>query len=318
MTAVAEHSALAAHDAAVAIVEVGPRDGFQSIGPLIPTDRKVAVVNALYAAGIRRMEATSFVSPSALPQLADAEEVLAAAQDLAGLDAQVLVPTARHAERASAAGAKHIAFVLSVSERHNRGNVRRSPMESVEEYRAIIGSLAPGIKIRLNVATAFDCPHEGRIPLADVLALLDRLVPIDPDAEIALCDTTGRVTPDHVEALFGAVIERYPQVPAWAFHAHDTYGLGAANVLAAWKAGVSIFDSAIAGLGGCPFAPGATGNVATEDLAWMFEGMGVSTGIDLHRLASVAEEATTIPGAQVGGRVRDAPKARARRIEAVT
>jgi hydroxymethylglutaryl-CoA lyase len=305
-------------DAAVAIVEVGPRDGFQSIGPLIPTDRKIAVVNALYAAGVRRMEATSFVSPSALPQLADADEVLAAAQALAGLDAQVLVPTARYAERASVAGAKHIAFVLSVSERHNQGNVRRSPMESVEEYRAVVGSLATGMKIRLNVATAFDCPHEGRIALADVMTLLDRLVPIEPNAEIALCDTTGRVTPDHVEVLFGAVIARYPQVRAWAFHAHDTYGLGAANVLAAWKAGVSIFDAAIAGLGGCPFAPGATGNVATEDLAWMFEGMGVRTGIDVHRLASVAEEAATIPGAQVGGRVRDALRARACRFEAVT
>ena len=131
-------------------------------------------------------------------------------------------------------------------------------------------------------------------------------------------DTTGRVTPDHVEALFGAVIARYPQVRAWAFHAHDTYGLGAANVLAAWRAGVSVFDAAIAGLGGCPFAPGATGNVATEDLAWMFEGMGIRTGLDVHRLASVAEEAATIPGAQVGGRVREALKARACRIESVT
>src|ERR1700758_2476120 len=198
-------------DAAVAIVEVGPRDGFQAIGPLIPPDRKIAVVNALHAAGVRRMEATSFVSPSALPQLADAGEVLAAAQALAALDAQVLVPTARHAERASVAGAKHIAFVLSVSERHNRGNVRRSPMESVEEYRAVIGSLAPCVKIRLNVATAFDCPHEGRIPHADVTTLLDRLIPIKSDAEIALCDTTGRVTPDHVEAMFGAVMARYPR-----------------------------------------------------------------------------------------------------------
>jgi hydroxymethylglutaryl-CoA lyase len=273
---------MAMSDVAVAIVEVGPRDGFQSIGPLIPTDRKIAVVNALHAAGVRRMEATSFVSPSVLPQLADADEVLAAAQTLAGLDAQVLVPTARHAERASVAGAKHIAFVLSVSERHNRGNVRRSPLESVEEYRAIIGSLAPGMKIRLSVATAFDCPHEGRISFTDVMTLLDRLIPIEPDAEIALCDTTGRVTPDHVEALFRAVIVRYPEVRAWAFHAHDTYGLGAANVLAAWKAGVSIFDAAIAGLGGCPFATGATGNVRRRTWRGCSRELGISTGIDIH------------------------------------
>ena len=300
----------------VTLVEVGPRDGFQSVAPLIPTQRKLEIVTRLHAAGIRRMEATSFVSPSAVPQLADAADVLAGAQALAGLDPQVLVPTARQAERALAAGATHLAFVLSVSERHNRSNVRRAPADSAEEYRGIVTSLADGIRLRLNIATAFDCPYDGKVAVGDTLALLDRLVPIAPDAEIALCDTTGRVTPDHVQRLFAACFDRFPDVGRWAFHAHDTYGLGAANVLAAWGSGVRIMDASVSGLGGCPFAPGATGNVATEDLVWMFEGMGIATGVDLAALVGIAQDIAALPGAQTGGRVRDAVTSRRCRAEA--
>lgn len=295
----------------VEIVEVGLRDGFQSVGPFIPTDRKIALVTALHAAGLRRMEVTSFVSPRALPQLADAAEVLAAAQALSGLDAQVLVPTARHAERALAAGADHLSFVLSVSERHNRGNVRRSPAESAEEYAQIVAMMPPGTRMRLNLATAFDCPHLGKVDQAETLALLERLAGCAPQAEVALCDTTGRVDPGHVRTLFGAAAERFPEVVRWAFHGHDTYGLGAANVLAAWDAGVRVFDASVAGLGGCPFAPGATGNVATEDLVYMFDGMGAATGIDLATLVKAAHEVAELPGAQTGGRVRIAMEARA-------
>lgn len=290
----------------VQIVEVGPRDGFQSVGPIIPTEQKIAVLNGLYDAGIRRVEATSFVSPAAVPQLADAAEVMAAAYALPGLDPQVLVPTARHAERALEAGAKHIAFVLSVSERHNQSNVRRTPEESAEEYARIAVMAPSDVKIRLNLATAFDCPYDGLVDEGTTLALLDRLVDHAPRAEVALCDTTGRVTPDHVARLFGLAMERFPQAAAWAFHGHDTFGMGAANVLSAWRAGVHIFDASIAGLGGCPFAPGATGNVATEDLIWMFGGMNLDTGIDLAALVSVAEKVAQLPGAQIGGRVREA------------
>lgn len=291
---------------AVSIVEVGTRDGFQSVGPLIPTARKIALLTGLYEAGVRRVEATSFVSPAAVPQLADAAEIVAAAAGLPGLDSQVLVPTARQAERALAAGAGHLCFVLSVSDAHNRSNVRRSPAESVAEYRAIADMMPPGMPMRLNVATAFDCPYQGRIHEHEAVALLRDLVDVLPDAEIALCDTTGRVAPAHVEALFGMVAAAFPQVRRWAFHAHDTFGLGAANVLAAYKAGVRIFDASVAGLGGCPFAPGATGNVATEDLIWMFDGMAVGTGISLDRLVEVAREVAELPGASVGGRVRNA------------
>lgn len=295
----------------VQIVEVGPRDGFQSVGPIIPTSVKIATIRALHDAGLRRMETTSFVSPSALPQMADASEIVAAVARVGGLDSQVLVPTARHAERALEAGARHLSAVLSVSERHNMGNVRRMPMESVADYGAMVAAMPVDARMRLNLATAFDCPHIGRIDESAVLDLLDHLVQVTPDVEIALCDTTGRADPVQVRRLFAAVKDRFPDVRGWAFHGHDTYGLGAANVLAAWDAGVRVFDAAVAGLGGCPFAPGATGNVATEDLVWMFGRMGVETGIDLDRLTSAAVDVAALPGAQVGGRVRDAVAARA-------
>ena len=301
----------------VQIVEVGPRDGFQSVKPFIPTATKISILQQLYAAGVRRVEATSFVSVEALPQLSDAAEVLGAAQSLAGFDAQVLVPTARHAARAIEAQAKHLAFVLSVSEAHNQSNVRRSPAESAGEYAKLVALLPQNVKLRLNLATAFDCPFAGRVDEAQTLALLGQLVPIAPGAEIALCDTTGRVTPDHVSALFAQARARFPQVKTWAFHAHDTYGLGTANTLAAYHAGIRVFDAAIAGLGGCPFAPGATGNVATEDLVWMFGGMNIETGIDISGLVEVALRVKALPGAQIGGRVRDALVAKARREKAL-
>lgn len=289
----------------VDIVEVAPRDGFQSVRGFIPTQTKISVLAALYKAGLRRVEVTSFVSPSAVPQLADAAEVLAAAGAMQGLDAQVLVPNLRNAERAIQAGARHLAFVLSVSEPHNMQNVRRTPAQSVEEYRQLTTRLPSDTRLRLNVATAFDCPFEHRATDRQTVMLLEQVVPIAPGAEIALCDTTGRASPDRVQTLFSAAVARYPGV-RWAFHGHDTYGMGAANIFAAWQTGIRVFDASVAGLGGCPFAPGATGNVATEDVVWLFAKMGVQTGIDLDTLVRAADEVTRIPEAQIGGRVRDA------------
>ncbi|MET0373250.1 MAG: hydroxymethylglutaryl-CoA lyase, partial [Rhizorhabdus sp.] len=170
----------------------------------------------------------------------------------------------------------------------------------------LVAGLPAGVALRLNVATAFDCPFDGMVTSDEVIALLDQLVPIRPNAEIALCDTTGRATPDQVAALFARVIERFPDGSGGVFHGHDTYGLGVANVLAAYGAGARAFDASFAGLGGCPFAPGATGNVATEDVVWTFDKMGISTGVDLDRLLDVAEDAVAIPGAMAGGRVRTA------------
>ena len=294
----------------VTIVEVGPRDGYQGIGPFIPTQTKISLLERLAAAGLTRIEIGSFVSPKALPQMRDTADVLAACARLPRLRPQVLVPSERWGREAVAAGATALVFVLSVSESHNRNNVRRSPEESAEEYARLLAAVPAGTAIRLDLATSFDCPFEGRVPVEKTLALLDRLVPLDPAAEICPCDTTGRADPAHVAELFAAVRERFPAVSAWALHAHDTYGLGLANVHAAYREGVRVFDASFAGLGGCPFAPGATGNVATEDLVWMFGRMGVSTGIDLDRLLPVARDGAAIPGGLSGGRVRDALSAR--------
>lgn len=290
----------------IELVEVCPRDGLQAVNTLVSTDLKIDLIRDLYAAGLRRIEITSFVSPSALPQMKDAAEIVAAAKSFDGLDASVLVPTVRHAERALAAGANHLVFVLSVSEAHNRSNVKRSPSESVTEYAQLAALLPPGTKLRLNVATAFDCPMTGQVEEAAVMALLADLVTIAPQAEVALCDTTGRASPSHVGHLFALALARFPTTARWAFHGHDTYGLGTANVFAAWQAGIDVIDASCAGLGGCPFAPGATGNVATEDVVWMMDRMGVATGVDIERLCSVAQRITVLPGVQTGGRVRKA------------
>jgi hydroxymethylglutaryl-CoA lyase len=296
--------------AAVEIVEVGPRDGFQGIGPFIPTEIKIEMLERLVAAGLRRIEIGSFVSTSAVPQLRDTPELLAACARMPGLEPQVLVPSERRGKDAVRAGARRLVFVLSVSEAHNRNNVRRHPLESAEEYERLLVAIPADVAIRLDIATAFDCPFTGRVPEADTIALLDRLIPVRPDAEICLCDTTGRADPAHVEGLFAACKARFPEAKAWALHAHDTYGLGLANVHAAFREGVHVFDTSFGGLGGCPFAPGATGNVATEDLVWMFERMGVATGIDLDALVAVAREGASLPGGMPGGRVRDALAAR--------
>ncbi|MEC3911898.1 hydroxymethylglutaryl-CoA lyase [Sphingobium sp. CR2-8] len=291
---------------AVTIVDVGPRDGFQPIGPFIPTDQKLTTIRQLHAAGLRRIEATAFVSDVAVPQLADAATIVQATQDLDGLEVQVLVPNLRHTERALAAGATRLAFVLSVSEKHNMNNVRRTPLDSVAEYARICAMLPEGVAMRINLATAFDCPFDGPVDPAEALDIIARVAAIKPDAELCLCDTTGRVTPDRVAALLGTARSRHPEVAQWAFHGHDTYGLGVANVIAATTAGLTVIDASVAGLGGCPFAPGATGNVATEDVVWTLERMGISTGIDLMALIAVAGEAAKLPGATAGGRVRDA------------
>lgn len=288
----------------VSIVEVAPRDGLQSISPFIPTDRKIALVHALYRAGVRRIEVTSFVSSKAVPQMADAEEVLAAAQALPGLDAQVLAPSLRQAERALAAGARHLAFVVSASETHNQSNVRRSPAESLEEFKRIVSISPSDARFRVNIATSFNCPHEGPVAPETVMTLIENLAATAPKLEIALCDTTGRTTPGRVGQLFEMARQRYPGIDSWAFHGHDTYGFGVANAFAAWNAGARAFDTSIAGITGGAHADDISGNVATEDLVWMFTDMGIQTRIDLDALISVARDAETLPDTKAGGRVR--------------
>ena len=289
------------------LIEVAPRDGFQPIGPFIPTTEKVGFVRDALAAGLHRIEIGSFVNPKAVPQLRDTGDVLRETADLPGLDPQILVPNARGVELALKAGVKHLVYVISASDSHNRSNVRRDTDVSIAEYGAVVRGLPAGTKLRLNLATAFDCPFDGRMAEDFVLERLGRMLEHRADVEVGLCDTTGRADPAHVASLSAACLRRWADAGTRVvFHGHDTYGLGLANIAAAWNVGINGFDTAFAGLGGCPFAPGATGNTATEDAAWMFRRMGVETGIDLDALVLLALRAAALPGAQPGGRVRAA------------
>jgi hydroxymethylglutaryl-CoA lyase len=296
---------------AVEIVEVGPRDGFQAVVPFIATEEKIRVCRGLVDAGVRRLEAGAFVSPKAIPQMADIRQVLGAIGRPEGLRVSVLVPNAKGGLMALEEGVDEIVFVISVSEAHNRSNVRRSVDESFADLAGLLRTAPRPFRLRLNLATCFDCPFEGRIEPERVQRAVEKALALTPELEFGICDTTGRALPDHVRSLMSLLLGRYGGAGAgFAFHGHDTYGLGIANALAAYEAGTRVFDAATGGLGGCPFAPGATGNTATEDLVFTFENMGIRTGIALDRLLAVADQAVAIPGASIGGHVRSLPRQR--------
>lgn len=281
----------------VTIVEVAPRDGLQAVPGFVPTERKIALVQALADAGLVEIEATSFVSPKAIPQLADAAEVLAAANAIPGILPSVLVPNRKGAERALAAGARKLGLVMSATEGHNRSNLNRSVEESFADLADIVASLPDdGPAIRWSFSCSFHCPFEGVVPRERVLGLLERAVAIRPGLVFALADTTGNAAPDQVRALFGVAIARFGGRARFAFHGHDTYNLGIANVAAAFEAGVREIDAAAGGIGGCPFAPGASGNVATEDVVWLFRRLGVETGVDWRKLLAAADLAARLAG----------------------
>lgn len=292
------------------ICEVAPRDGFQSIADPLPTETKIAIIQELVAAGCPRVEIGSFVSPRAVPQMADIADIAAAVSDLpARLCA--LVPNMRGAEDAVAAGIREVCYVFSVSEAHNRANVRQSVEQSIAGLADVAAALPDAVTLRVDLATAFDCPFDGIVPMERVMSAVARTAAIAPAAEIALCDTTGRANPFMVRDRFRAAMA-VPDTNGnlWAFHGHDTFGQGVANALAAWEAGVDVFDTAVAGLGGCPFAPGATGNTATEDLVFAFNEGGRDTGIDMARLLLVADRIAALPGGVTGSHLRIVPRAR--------
>lgn len=299
----------------VILSDVAPRDGLQSIGPFVPTGTKIALVRALHGAGLRRMEIGSFVSPRAIPQMADTAEVLRAALELPGLECTVLVPNRRGYDTAVAAlsknlGAHRLGLFMSVTESHNRSNLNRTREESFADLAAIVrDASAAGIALRFNLSTVFHCPFEGVVPDSEAFDWIERAMGLDPAMEIALADTTGNASPDQVRRFFARAHRSWGL--RFAFHGHDTYGMGVANVAAAYDSGVRIFDSAAGGLGGCPFAPGATGNVATEDVVWLFRRMGVETGVDWNALLKAADLAAAVPGGTPGGRLRGVPVVRA-------
>jgi len=301
----------------VQIVEVAPRDGFQAVKTAIPTESKVAVTKALMAAEFKRLEVGAFVSPKAIPQMADTKDVhLALAEDkrISHVRLSTLVPNAIGAKNALEAGIVDLVFVLSASESHNQSNVKRSVSESLGDLEKIVemGKATRGFQLRVNIATVFDCPYEGRVPEQAVLDIIGQTLDLGLPVEFGLCDTTGRAFPDHVAALCGRVVDQYKGDAniGWAFHGHDTYGLGVANALYAYGAGVRVFDAAAAGLGGCPFAPGASGNTASEDLVFTFENMGVATGINLSKLLDATALIDALPDVDTGGHVRRLPRSR--------
>jgi len=269
----------------VLISEVGPRDGLQSIKTTMPTADKLAWINGLHAAGLREIEVCSFVPAKVLPQMADAAQVVAHAVSLPNLTVMALVPNLRGAEAAIAAGVHKLTIPVSASEAHSLANVRKSRSDMVAEVRSIVAlrnELAPGIQVEVGVSTAFGCTLQGSVIDEDVIRIAEELAKAGVD-EIGLSDTTGMANPEQVRRLFNKVRAAIGDKTG-AAHMHNTRGLGLANCLAAFDVGVTTFDSSQGGLGGCPYAPGASGNVVTEDLVFMFEAMGVDTGVDLEKL----------------------------------
>lgn len=269
----------------VLISEVGPRDGLQSVKATMPTAKKLAWIDGLYAAGLREIEVGSFVPAKLLPQMADAAEVVRHAVTLPGLTVMALVPNQRGAEAALAAGAHKLTIPVSASEAHSLANVRKSRSDMVAEVRSIIAlknERAPQVKVEVGVSTAFGCTISGAVADEDVVWLAAQLAEAGAD-EVGLSDTTGMANPAQVRRLFNKVRAVIGDKTG-AAHMHNTRGLGLANCLAAFDVGVTTFDSSQGGLGGCPYAPGASGNVVTEDLVFMFEAMGVRTSVDLNKL----------------------------------
>ncbi|MGB9376606.1 MAG: hydroxymethylglutaryl-CoA lyase [Mycobacteriales bacterium] len=295
--------------AAVSIREVGPRDGLQNEEP-VPTSAKVALIDALSATGVGRIEAVSFVHPRAIPQMADADEVWQQVHRNADVRYSALVPNLKGAQRALAAGFTEIEVVVSASDTHNRKNVNRSTEESLDDIAAILDTVhGAGATCQVIVSTAWGCPYEGDVPVERVVAVAGRALADGADG-LSYGDTTGMATPGRVARLIGETRGAHPDVPL-NLHFHNTRGAALANVLAALQLGVADFDASVGGLGGCPYAPGATGNACTEDLVHMVEDMGVATGIDLDRMIDAAALAESLVGRVLPSQVlRAGPRTR--------
>jgi hydroxymethylglutaryl-CoA lyase len=296
---------------AILISEVGPRDGLQSIRSIMPLKAKKAWITAEAAAGVREIEVGSFVPAHVLPQLADTDEVVAHARAIPGLTVAVLVPNLKGAQNALKAGAHKITLPLSVSESHSLKNLRRTQAQVLDEVRAIAALLAtvPADQrphFEGGLSTAFGCTIEGIVPDSKVVQLAEALMKAGCD-EVGLSDTTGYANPAQVKRLVKAVRAAVGEGALNGLHLHNTRGLGLANVIAGLEVGISTFDCSLGGLGGCPFAPGASGNIVTEDLVFMLEAMGLDTGVDVPRLLEVRHILReALPGEELYGFTPDA------------
>lgn len=285
----------------VTIREVGPRDGFQSWPELVPTDKKLEVIQALIQAGVEEMETTSFVSPKAIPQMRDAPEVMARVPRGRCRHA-ALVPNLRGAELALEAGAEELVVVISASEAHNMANIRRSISQSLEELGPLVAlAKQRGVPVTGAISVAFGCPYQGDVPEEHVMRVAKGYLEAGA-SRILLADTTGMATPPRVEALVSRFQERFPEVEL-GVHLHNNRGTAMANLYAGLLAGVTVFDTALGGIGGCPNVPQAAGNLATEDVVFMLEDMGVKTGIDLVAAIEAAQLLERILGKVLPGQV---------------
>jgi hydroxymethylglutaryl-CoA lyase len=289
----------------VRLVEVGPRDGLQNESRGVPSEAKIAFVDALSEAGYEEIEVTAFVSPKWVPQLADAEAVLGGIRRREGTVYSALVPNERGLERALSARAGKIAVFTAASETFNRKNINASIDESIERFRPVVaGAARARLPVRGYVSTAFWCPYEGKIAPAAAAATAKKLLDLGVD-EISIGDTIGKAVPAEVHALLDALLDAVPQ-DALAMHFHDTYGTAIANALAAYDRGITIFDASSGGVGGCPYAPGAAGNVATEDLLWALRRSGAGVPVDLAKVSAASDVLEAALGRPLRSRVRDA------------
>ena len=286
----------------VRIVEVGPRDGLQNEKTLVPAADKIALIDRLSATGLQSIEATSFVSPKWVPQLADAAEVYAGITRRPGVRYPVLVPNEQGYERARAVGVDEIAVFTAASEAFNRKNINASIEESLARFAPVIArAREDGIPVRGYVSTVLGCPYQGEVPLADVVRVARSLHAMGC-YEVSLGDTIGIGTPSRAADMLRAVATEVP-MDALAIHFHDTYGQALANILACLEVGVGVVDAAVSGTGGCPYAKGASGNVATEDVVYMLHGMGIHTGIDLDALSEAGRWLAGVLGRPSGSKV---------------
>ena len=289
----------------VTVTEVGPRDGFQIERDFIPTATKIELINQLVDAGVPIIEFSSFVSPRAVPQLADAAEVLAGLDRSKGAKFAALVPNARGAERAAAAGVDEIRVFVSASETHNRKNVNRPIEQSLEGFEDVMRIAGDaGIPVEGAIATAFGCPFEGDVPVEQVGYIARRFRDLGMRG-VSLGDTTGMATPPLVVERSRHLKDHVSELPI-ALHFHNTRGIGLVNVMAGLSEGIDIYEASFAGLGGCPFAAGATGNICTEDLVYMLHEMGIETGIDLDKLCAAARHVEQVIGRSLPGQVMKA------------
>jgi len=285
--------------------DVAMRDGLQIEPVFVPTERKVALINALGRTGVSKIEATSFTSPKAIPALRDAEELMQSIERAPGVKYVCLVPNLRGAERAMQCQVDEINLVMSASETHNLANLRMTREQSFRALSQIIDAAANQVDVNISISTAFGCPMEGIVDPEAVLRLGDRFAERGGVRGITICDTTGMANPAQVEALCAGLAERWPGLEL-TLHFHNTRGMGLANVIAGLSVGIDRYDSSLAGLGGCPYAPGATGNICTEDLVHMLDSMGMDTGTDLDRLVACAWQMAEMVGREVPGQVMKA------------